>query len=129
MAVDTAGFLLTTNDLEGIIVATDPVTADRTDLFGPVVTDTALGIGVDAQGKIIVADGIDPSPLGDGVILSFDPVTGTQEIISGPTVGSGPPLSNTGFLAIVQIPEPSSAILFGLGILLAFAARLNVTQR
>jgi outer membrane protein assembly factor BamB len=105
------------------IFSIDPVTGDRI-----VVSSSALAIGtgpvfsrpqsvvVKADGNLVVADGA------TGSLFLVDPSTGNRLDLSSSAMGTGPAFVEPLGLAIFPIPEPSTALLMGLG-LLAMGAR------
>jgi len=127
LAIDASGALITTNDLSGSIVRTDPNTGDRVHLT-PIgaLSLAAFGVEVEASGHIIVSEGLD---LPAGQLRRFDPISGSGVVLSGPGVGTGPDLTFPAFIAIVEVPEPDTLILSVTGIVLILGARSQPCRR
>jgi len=99
---------------EARLVSVDSITGDR-----QVISGAGMGTGplfammglpvFDPTGNILVPE------LGLDLLLSVDPNTGNRTIVSSDSVGSGPAFDQPIAVAIVSIPEPSSAILLIIG--------------
>lgn len=84
------------------------------------------GIAIEADGQVIVSNA---GSSGDDSLIRIDPATGDRTTVSGVGVGSGPLLQNPRYLYIVPVPEPSSMILLGSGVLLMLVARWQQCPR
>ena len=75
--------------------------ADATHGLGPDFVNP-LAIAYDAaRERVLVAD--------SGKLITVDPLTGDRALLSGPGVGSGPPLGDS--FGVAVIPEPSPDLL------------------
>lgn len=106
--------------LVDLVAGTQTILSDDSSVGPDLASPNALEVGDD--GIIYVAD----SGTGVDMIFAIDPVTGDRTVIGSDTIGTGPYLSNADALTIVPgiaVPEPTTGLLAGLGLLLAGFAR------
>jgi streptogramin lyase len=122
ITIDASGFIFVTDSnlttgLPGLVMRIDPLTGDRTivgsgDVGSGRDLETPVGLTVDASGNIVLLD------FAPGIVLSMDPTTGDRVILSSSQQGTGMSLSGPNSIISIQgvIPEPSTALLLGVGL-------------
>jgi outer membrane protein assembly factor BamB len=106
--------------LPGAIYSVDPITGNRVIISSDAVgtgrdLEVPVGMALDNVGNILALD------FAPGLLLSINALTGDRIVLSSSQMGSGLSLSGpTSILALPTaiIPEPSTALLLGLGMAL-----------
>jgi len=111
LVVDANGDLLVVDDGVDSILRVDPITGSHTVLSSGGNLSSPFGLAHDANGDLLVGDR-------SGKVLRVDPVTGAQTIIA-----SGGGLTSAFGVAIVPVPEPTTALLLAAGLTTLAAAR------
>jgi len=121
MTLEANGDLLVSDFGLNVIFRVDPTTGDRTFASGGGIgsgpeLQRPIGVAVNADGTIFATD------QGTNALYSINPITGDRTLLSGVDVGLGPNFSAPIFITVVPVPEPSTALLFIIGMLSLFLA-------
>ncbi len=125
VAITNEGTLVAVDRILNTIFGVDPLTGNRTIISNNAINAgtglaNPLDIAVDADGDLLVVNQTSMA------LVRVDPLTGGGAFVSiGGSVGSGPGFGEPSRVAIVPVPESSTASLWLVGILILRMAHLG----